>query len=92
MEKTIGVTQARSELNTIVEQVEREGETFIIQRHGKAAAVLVPIELYEMWKQQKESFFDTFRQTQKQADLDADLAEEIAAEAISAIRESTSRS
>ena len=89
MEKTIGVTQARSELNTIVEQVEREGETFIIQRHGKAAAVLVPIELYEMWKQQKESFFDTFRQAQKQANLDADLAEEIAAEAIGAIREST---
>ncbi|MCB9102523.1 MAG: type II toxin-antitoxin system Phd/YefM family antitoxin [Anaerolineales bacterium] len=92
MEKVIGVTQARSELNTIVDQVKSRGETFIIQRHGKAAAVLVPIEIYELWKQQKESFFETFRQTQKQADLDSDLAEEIAAEAIAAIRESTSHS
>ena len=92
MEKVIGVTQARSELNTIVDQVESRGETFIIQRHGKAAAVLVPIEIYELWKQQKESFFETFRQTQKQANLDSDLAEAIAAEAVAAIRKSNRQS
>lgn len=55
MAKQKGVTEARSEFRTIVDEVQHKGETYVIHRHGKPAAALVPIEVYESWKQQMET-------------------------------------
>jgi prevent-host-death family protein len=86
MEKTIGVTEARSEFSTIVDQVQHKGATYIIKRHGKAAVAVVPMEVYEIWKKQRDAFFETIRQTQQQADLAPEVAEEVALQAIAAVR------
>ena len=40
MEKELGVTQARQAFGTIVEQVQYQGDTYIISRHGRPAAAV----------------------------------------------------
>ena len=50
MEKNISVSQAREKLGDLVEQVQYQGDTYIINRNGKPAAAVVPLEVYESWK------------------------------------------
>jgi prevent-host-death family protein len=64
MEKELGITEAREKLSDLVEQVQYQGEAYIISRHGKPAAAVVPIEVYENWKRQREMFFDAIRELQ----------------------------
>jgi prevent-host-death family protein len=64
MEKKLGVTKAREKLAEIVDQVQYQGDAFIISRHGKPAAAVVPVEVYENWKQQRRMFFDAIRKLQ----------------------------
>jgi prevent-host-death family protein len=71
MEKSIGVTEAREKLSEIVEKVQFQGDTFVISRHGKPAAAVVPMKVYEIWKRQREEFFDTVRKIQE-SNRDAD--------------------
>ena len=65
MEKELGITEAREKLSELVEQVQYQGEAYIINRHGKPAAAVVPIEVYETWKRQRKAFFDAIRQLQE---------------------------
>lgn len=54
MEKILSVSQAKSQLNALVDDVlERDGE-FIITKNGKPAAVLITPLLYEGWKETLE--------------------------------------
>lgn len=64
MEREVGITQARETLRDVVEQVQYRGDTVIISRHGKPAAAVVPMEVYENWKQQRQEFFDAVRRIQ----------------------------
>jgi prevent-host-death family protein len=86
MEKILGVTQARADFSTLIEHVQHQGAAYIIERHGKPAAVVVPVQVYEAWKRQRLEFFESIRQAQQQAHLSAEEAEIIAAEAINAVR------
>jgi prevent-host-death family protein len=65
MEKELGITEAREKLSDMVEQVQYQGETYIINRHGKPAVAVVPIEVYENWKHQRKMFFDAIRGIQE---------------------------
>ena len=71
MERVLGITKAREEFSSIVEQVQYQGDSIIISRHGKPAAAVVPMEVYEIWKRQREAFFDAIRRIQE-ANKDAD--------------------
>jgi antitoxin (DNA-binding transcriptional repressor) of toxin-antitoxin stability system len=86
MEKELGVTQARQVFGTMVEQVQYQGDTFIIHRHGKPAAAMVPLPVYEAWKRQRQELFDQIRQIQRKADLEPDEADRLAAGAVAAAR------
>ena len=86
MERQMGITEAREKMAEIVEQVQYQGNSFIINRHGKPAAAVVPIEVYENWKQQRNELFDLIRQMQQRANLDPQEAERLAAEAVAAAR------
>jgi prevent-host-death family protein len=86
MEKVLGVTQARSEFSAIVEQVQYQGDTYIISRHGKPAAAVAPIQVYEAWKQERRQFFEFIRQAQQEANLTPEEADRIAAAAVTAAR------
>ncbi len=43
MKKVLGVTKARETLSSIVERVQHQGDTYLISRHGKPAAAVVPV-------------------------------------------------
>ena len=89
MEKVLGITQAREEFSTIVEQVQHQGDSYIISRHGKPAAVVVPVQVYEEWKRQRSEFFEFIRRSQEEANLTPEEADQIAAEAVKAVRVKT---
>jgi prevent-host-death family protein len=86
MEKVLGVTEARKKFSNIVEQVQYQGDTYLISRYGKPAAAVVPIEVYENWQRQREEFFDLIRKLQKEAGLSPEEAAQVAAKAVAAIR------
>ena len=86
MEKELGITQARQGFGVMVEQVQYQGDTYIISRHGKPAAAMVPMVVYETWKRQRQELFDQIREMQRAADLDPDEAEQLAADAVAAAR------
>ena len=90
MEITLGVTKARKIFSQLVEKVQYQGDAFMIQRHGKPAAALVPVQVYEDWKKEREKLFQGIREMQANAYLDADEAEKLAEEAIAAAREEQS--
>ena len=89
METMLGVTQARKELSGIVDRVQHQGDTFIVSRHGRPAAALVPVQVYETWKRQRDEFFELVRVAQGQSDLEPEEAERLAAEAVAAVRAET---
>lgn len=91
MDKRIGVTEARSNLSEIVEQVQFRGNAYIINRNGKPAAAVVPIDVYENWKRQRRAFFDSVREMQQRSRLPARSAERLAAQAVRAARRGSKR-
>jgi prevent-host-death family protein len=74
MEKTIGVTQARDEFRKIVDGVQYQGDKVVIERHGKPAVAVVPLHVYEAWKQQRARLFELIGEVQA-ANPDADADE-----------------
>ena len=86
MEKVLGVTEARRKFSDIVDQVQHQRDSYLISRYGKPAAAVVPVEVYENWQRQREEFFDLIRNLQKETDLSPEQADQIANEAITAIR------
>ena len=64
MEKKIGVTQARDKLRAIVDEVQYQGNKYVINRHGKAAVAVVPIAIYENWKQQRSRLLEIIQNVQ----------------------------
>jgi len=73
MERKLGVAEAREKFSDIVEQVQYQGDTYLISRHGKPAVAVVPVEVYETWKRQRKIFFDSIRQLQEaNKDVDAE--------------------
>lgn len=87
MEKELGVTEARKRLSDIVHDVQHQGATYLLNRYGKPAAAVVPVEVYEAWLRQREHFFDLVREMQREAGLSPDAAQQLAAEAVKATRE-----
>jgi prevent-host-death family protein len=82
MDKELGITEAREKLADLVEQVQFRSDAYIIKRHGKAAAAIVPVEVYENWKRQRSEFFELIRQVQQRSDLQPEEAEILAVEAV----------
>lgn len=86
MEKVLGITKAREEFSTMIEKVQHQGDSYVISRHGKPAAAVVPIQVYEEWKRQRNEFFELVRRAQQEADLTPEEADRIAAEGVEADR------
>ena len=70
----------------MIDKVQHQGDSYVIDRHGKPAAAVVPMKVYETWKTDRKEFFDLIRQMQQEADLDPDEAMRIALEAQQAVR------
>jgi prevent-host-death family protein len=86
MEKIISAFEVRRRFGKILQDILTRRDKFIIERHGTPVAVVVPIEVYEQWKQSRERFFETLRRAQANANLADDEAMELANEAVKAVR------
>jgi prevent-host-death family protein len=71
MEKSIGVTKARDQFRSIVDEVQYRGDKYVIKRHGKPAVAVVPVEIYENWKKQRQRLLELIHEVQT-ANPDAD--------------------
>lgn len=74
MEKSIGVTKARDQIRSIVDEVQYRGDKYVINRHGKPAVAVVPVEIYENWKKQRMRLLTLIQEVQD-ANPDADPEE-----------------
>lgn len=82
MEKQLNITQVRDELGNLVDDVQYGNSKYIILRHGKPAAVVVPLHIYESWKSSRERLFDRIAQMQAAAgETDPDEVMALAQEA-----------
>ena len=89
MERSIGAFEIRRELGRILQEVAADGDRYIVKRHGVPVAVVVPVEVYDQWKRGRESFFEALERAQAQADLTPAEADELAGEAVKAVRSET---
>ncbi len=89
MEKMVGAFEARQQLGKILKAVAGKGDRYVVEYHGEPVAAVVPIQLYEQWKQRREAFFEQMRKTAERANVPEDEAEQLVAEAIQAVRTET---
>lgn len=86
MEKTIAAFEARRQFGKLLLAVEGRKDRFVIESHGRPAAVLVPLEIYHQWLTQWERAFALMEQAAASANLSEDDADALAEEAVSAVR------
>ena len=86
MEKRVSAFEVRRSFGQMLQDILKQGDKFVVERHGAPVAVVVPVEVYEQWKQQRERFFETLRTAQAAADLTEEDAARLAAEAVAAVR------
>lgn len=87
MEKTINVTKARDELRTIVDEVQYQGDKYVISRHGKPAVAVVPMYVYENWKNNRNELIEIMERVHAQnPDVDPDEVMQDVLEAQQAVR------
>ena len=73
MLKTINALKARQNLGQLLEEVFYKGDQFMIERAGKAMAVVISPEEYEIYKKQREQdmrIFDEIRKKNEGANLE----------------------
>jgi len=88
MEKKIGLAQARKEFSKVINDVQYQGESYIISRHGEEAAAVVPLQVYQNWIEGRENFFNSIREIQSASNLDPQQAKKLAEEAAAHARKS----
>jgi prevent-host-death family protein len=82
MEHKIAAFDARRNFGKVLNEVAAKGNHYVVERHGEAVAAVVPIELYEQWKNAREAFFDRLEATAQQSNVAEDEAMELALGAI----------
>jgi prevent-host-death family protein len=89
MEKTVGAFEVRRSFGRILQQVTVKGDRVVVERHGEPVAAVVPIDVYNQWKRSRAEFFERMRRAAEQADLSPEEADQLAAEAVMAVRAAT---
>jgi prevent-host-death family protein len=90
MEKTIGAFEVRRSLGRILQEVAANGDRVVVERNGRPVAAVVPIDVYNQWKRSRAEFFERMRRASEHANMATDEADQLAAEAIAAVRASQS--
>ena len=86
MEKTIGAFEVRRQFGQMLTGILTNNDRFIVERHGSPVAVIVPVAVYEQWKQGRKAFFDRLEETARAANCTPEEADALADEAVAAVR------
>ena len=90
MEKTIGDMEVRDSFGSILDEVSTNGDRVVVERNGEPVAAVVPIDVYNQWKRSRAEFFERMQQASEHAGLTPEEAEQVAADAVKAVRSSHS--
>lgn len=87
MEKKLNISQVRDSIGDLLDEVQYQNSKLIILRHGKPAAALVPLHIYENWKSNRQRLFELIEQMQEAGgDQDPDDVMALVLEAQEAVR------
>lgn len=86
MERMVAAYDARRQFGKLLTDVIANGDKFVVERHGAPVAAVVPIEVYEQWKRQREAFFAKWEAVAARVDLPEGEAMNLANEAVQAVR------
>lgn len=75
MDRVIGVTEARSRFGEIVDKVQYQGDTVVLEKNGKPAAALISFALFEKFLKSREAAFQVVTEVQEQ-NKDLDMSED----------------
>lgn len=78
LEKSVGVTEARTRFSELVDEVRYKGDTVVLVKSGKPAVVMVSVSLYEKWQADRAKRFEVFDKVQRQNQADERSEEELA--------------
>lgn len=87
MEKTIGAFEVRRKFGQLLQEVAVKGDKIVVERHGEPIAAVVPIEVYNQWKQERQRFFDQMREVAERVNLNEEEAMQVTLEAQRAVRD-----
>lgn len=91
MEKQMTITQVRDAIGDVIDEVQHRNNRYIILRHGKPAAVIVPLHVYESWQSNRERLFNLIEQMRSAAgDTDPEEVMQLVLEAQQATRDENS--
>jgi len=82
----IGAWEARRTFGQVLDTVGFGGDTVVVQKNGKRLAAIVPIQMLDKWEEERTAFFDQMRVVSERARVPYEEAQELAAEAIQAVR------
>ena len=85
MEKTIGAFEVRRSFGKVLREVSR-GDRYVVERNGEPVAAVVPIELYQRWRRERDAFFEKLHEIQDRSSVSPEEADRLAAEAVQAVR------
>ena len=83
MKRELGITEARKQFASIIDEVKYRGDNYVILKRGEPAAAIVPMDVYKRWQKERERLFDVIREIQEQsqgADPDEVMAEVLQAQ------------
>ena len=66
MDRTMGITEARSRFGEIVDKVHYQGDTVVLEKNGKPAAALISYSLFEKFLKSREAAFQVVTEVQEQ--------------------------
>ena len=86
MEKTVSAYEARRNFGKVLNEVSAKGDRIVVEKHGEPVAVVVPVEVYKQWQVARQQAFDTIRKMAEEANVPEEEAEQLAVEAVRAVR------
>jgi prevent-host-death family protein len=87
MENTVTAVQARKQFGRLLEEVFYQRQHVIIERAGRPMAVLVPLEQYRQWREQRTAFFAMVDEVQQRTqEIPSEELEAVIAEASAAAK------
>lgn len=85
--KIIAAFEARRKFGKLLQGILR-GDKFVVERNGEQVAAVVPIEVYEQWRQSRNALFEKIRAASKLTNLSEQEADKLADKSVRAIRKS----
>ena len=90
MTKSITTSTLDSDVQQLIKAAGQGKLRVIFEEDGKPVAAVMPLLSAQAWDTERESFFATFEATAKRSDLSEEEAEELALEAVKAVRSGAS--